>query len=182
MARNSRSYALYFCWAGLGFLERRPGVLDALLQHGAHGGRGGVSDQWMWCRWIGVCHHWWSSRWESVCWLLVPGKTTTWLRPVGRCFGSPPGDRNGRGSRRRWEVVLRRSPWIVTWNLGIVPGWGWGTAVLTRDGGAVSRAEVVVDAFPASWNEPAGIHAEVWTCVTVPTRVRHWSLSWARWT
>jgi hypothetical protein len=29
------------------------------------------------------------------------------------------------------------------------------------DGSVVRRTEVVVDAFLASWNEPAGVHAEV---------------------
>jgi hypothetical protein len=35
--------------------EGLPGVLDALLQHGTHGGRGGICDKCKWRGWIGVC-------------------------------------------------------------------------------------------------------------------------------
>jgi hypothetical protein len=34
--------------------EGLPGVLDALLQHGTHGGRAGVCDECKWRGWIGV--------------------------------------------------------------------------------------------------------------------------------
>jgi hypothetical protein len=35
--------------------EGLSGVLDALLQYGTHGGRGGVCDEYKCRRWIGVC-------------------------------------------------------------------------------------------------------------------------------
>jgi hypothetical protein len=47
-----------FLLGGLEFLgeegEGLPGVLDMLLQHGTHGGRGGVCDECKWHGWIGV--------------------------------------------------------------------------------------------------------------------------------
>jgi hypothetical protein len=36
----------------LGEGEELPGVADTLLQHGTHGGSGGVCDEW--CGWVGV--------------------------------------------------------------------------------------------------------------------------------
>jgi hypothetical protein len=37
------------------------------------------------------------------------------------------------------------------------------------DGGAVSHTEVIVDTLPMLWDEPVGVHAEVWTCVGYKT-------------
>jgi hypothetical protein len=87
--------------------------------------------------WREVCRHknrhWWLSRWGSANWQLGQGQTTTWLRPADSCSYSPPGGRNGRGSRPRWGVVWRRATRTGMWTPCVIPGWGWG-AVIRRCG------------------------------------------------